>query len=433
MPHNPKNVLPEYSPAWLAWLMWGLVALLYLLGFFQRMAPAVMVEDLMRDFHINGAIMGNLSATYFYAYAAMQIPSGLLADKIGPRRLSSIACVVFAGGVLIFAWAANIYLAYVGRFLIGASVAVAFVTCMKLAGHWFPTNKFATVTGVSLVFGNIGGVLAGVPLSEMVAGVGWRISMAASGILTLCTAAVIWFAVRDDPGEYGYKSHAHASVQQQGSLPMMVALKSVVCRRDTWLLFFAGGFSTAPILVFAGLWGVPYLMQVHGLERSQAATMTSTMLVAWAMGGPFLGALSDRLGLRRLPYLLSTMCTALLWLVFLCVEMSTTLLYPLLAAIGFTSGAVIIGFAFAREVNHPMASGATGGVVNMSVLGIAAIMQPVLGNILDNHWQGVLQNGVRIYDGAAYSAAFLWFVVSVFLAVVMLLLTKESYCRIRES
>jgi MFS family permease len=157
------------------------------------------------------------------------------------------------------------------------------------------------------------------------------------------------------------------------------------------------------------------------------------MLVAWAMGGPFLGALSDRLGLRRLPYLLSTMCTALLWLVFLCVEMSTTLLYPLLAAIGFTSGAVIIGFAFAREVNHPMASGATGGVVNMSVLGIAAIMQPVLGNILDKHWQGVLQNGVRIYNGAAYSAAFLWFVVSVFLAVVMLLLTKESYCRIRES
>jgi sugar phosphate permease len=430
---NRKNVLQVYSPAWLAWLMWGLVALLYLLGFFQRMAPAVMVEDLMRDFHINGAIMGNLSAAYFYAYAAMQIPSGLLADKIGPRRLSSIACVVFACGVLIFAWAANIYLAYVGRFLIGASVAVAFVTCMKLAGHWFPTNKFATVTGVSLVFGNIGGVLAGVPLSEMVAGVGWRISMAASGILTLCTAVVIWLAVRDDPGEYGYKSHAHASVQQQGSLPMMVALKSVVCRRDTWLLFFAGGFSTAPILVFAGLWGVPYLMQVHGLERSQAATMTSTMLVAWAMGGPFLGALSDRLGLRRLPYLLSTMCTAILWLVFLCVEMSTTLLYPLLAAIGFTSGAVIIGFAFAREVNHPMASGATGGVVNMSVLGIAAIMQPVLGNILDNHWQGVLQNGVRIYDGAAYSAAFLWFVVSVFLAVVMLLLTKESYCRIRES
>ncbi len=422
-----------YAPVWLAWLMWGLVALLYLLGFFQRMAPAVMVEELMRDFQINGAIMGNLSATYFYAYALMQIPTGLLVDKIGPRRLSSCACLVFAGGVLIFAWAPTLHFAYLGRMLIGASVAVAFVTCMKLAGHWFPTNKFATVTGVSLLFGNIGGILAGIPLSEAVAGVGWRTAMAASGIIGLITAVVMWLVIRDDPGDYGYASYAHASVQKKGNLPALAALRSVMGRGDTWLLFFAGGLSTAPVLVFAGLWGVPYLVQVHGLDRSQAAGITSTMLVAWAFGGPLLGALSDRIGLRRLPYLLSTFCAMLLWAVFLFVDMSSTLLYPLLASIGFFSGAVIIGFAFAREVNHPGASGATGGVVNMSVLGIAAIMQPVLGKILDYHWQGVLDNGVRIYNSAAYSAAFLWFFVSVALAVVMLFFTRESYCRVRES
>ncbi len=421
-----------YAPAWLGWLMWGLVAILYLLGFFQRMAPAVMVDELMRDFNISGAIMGNLSATYFYSYAAMQIPSGLLVDKIGPRRLSSYACGVFALGVFIFAWGPSLHFAYAGRFLVGASVAVAFITCMKLAGHWFPTNKFATVTGVSLLFGNIGGVLAGVPLSEAVAIVGWRTAMATSGIITLFAALVIWLVVRDDPGEYGYRSYAHTSVQNNGSLPPWAALKSVVGRRDTWLLFFAGGFSTAPVLVFAGLWGVPYLMQVHGLERTQAATITSTMLIAWAIGGPMLGALSDRTGLRRLPYLLSTVCTTMLWAVFLFFEMSRTLLYPLLAAIGFFSGAVIIGFAFAREVNHPGASGATGGVVNMSVLGVAAVLQPILGLILDYHWQGELQNGMRIYSSAAYTAAFIWFVVTAALAVVMLFFTRESHCRIHD-
>ncbi len=422
-----------FAPAWLGWLMWGLVALLYLLGFFQRMAPAVMVDELMRDFNINGAIMGNLSAAYFYSYAAMQIPCGLLADKIGPRRLSSYACVIFAIGVFIFAWGPSLQFAYAGRFLIGASVAVAFVTCMKLAGHWFPTNKFASVTGVSLLFGNIGGVLAGVPLSEALAVVGWRTAMAASGVIILITALVIWLVVRDDPSEYGYTSYAPASVQKQGNLPAWAALKSVICRRGTWLLFFAGGFSTAPVLVFASLWGVPYLMQVHGLERTQAATITSTMLIAWAMGGPLLGALSDRLGLRRLPYLLSTVCTTLLWAVFIFVPISPSLLYPLLAAIGFASGAVIIGFAFAREVNHPGASGATGGFINMAVLGTAAFMQPMLGKILDNHWDGMLQNGVRVYNSAGYTSAFVWFVVSTALAVVMLFLTRESYCRIQES
>lgn len=426
------QMVKNFSPVWLGWLMWGLVAMLYLLGFFQRMAPAVMVDELMRDFRISGALMGNLSATYFYAYAAMQIPSGLLVDKIGPRRLSAIACFVSGIGVLIFAWGPNIWYAYAGRFLIGASVAVAFVSCMKLAGHWFPTNKFATVTGVALLMGNVGGVMAGVPLSEAVSGMGWRMAMGASGAITLLTALVIWLVVRDDPSDYGYNSHAHASVQENGNLPSRVALKSVITRKDTWLLFFAGGFSSAPVLVFAGLWGVPYLTQVYGLERSVAATITSTMLVAWAVGGPVLGALSDRMGLRRLPYLISVICTTLLWSVFLFVKLPYVLLYPLLAAIGFTSGGLIIGFAFAREVNHPGASGATGGVVNMSVLGIAAIMQPVLGKILDSHWNGVLVNGARIYESTAYSAAFLWLLVSAAASIVMVYLTRESYCQIRE-
>ncbi len=419
------------SPVWLGWLMWGLVAMLYLIGFFQRLAPAVMVEELMREFSISGAALGSLSAVYFYSYAAMQIPSGLLADSIGPRRLSTYACIVCALGILIFAWGPSIYYAYVGRFFIGASVAVAWVCCMKLAGHWFPANRFATVTGVGLLVGNIGGVLAGVPLSEAVAGVGWRTAMSISGGITLVIAALIWLVVRDDPNSYGYKSYAHASVLKNGSLPAAAALKSVVGRKDTWLLFFAGGLQVAPVLVFAGLWGVPYLTQVHGLERTQAATITSTMLIAWAVGGPLVGAWSDRIGLRKLPYLLSTALATLFWSLFLFVDLPYILLYPLLACIGLVSGGIIIGFAFAREVNHPGASGAVGGVVNMSVLGIAAIMQPMLGKILDSHWDGILLNGARIYSGTAYSSAFIWLLVSSALSVVMVLFTRESHCRVQ--
>ena len=420
-----------YPPLWLAWLMWGLVGVLYLVGFFQRMAPAVMVTDLMRDFSIGGAVMGNLSATYFYSYAAMQIPSGLLVDAIGARRLASIACVVTAAGILVFSWGPNLWFAYCGRFLIGGSVAVAFVTCMKLAGHWFPANRFASVTGVALLVGNIGGVLAGVPLSEALALLGWRSVMAASGFVTLVVAAAIWLLVRDDPDDYNYRSYLNVSVKEQGSLPPWQALKSVAGCMQTWLLFFAGGLSAAPVLVFAGLWGVPYLTQVYGFERTAAATVTTTMLVAWAIGGPVLGAVSDRVGRRKWPYLISNIITALCWAAFLFLELPQVVLYPLLAITGFFSGALIIGFAFSREVNHPGASGAVGGVVNMSVLGIAAIMQPVLGKILDSHWEGVLENGARVYTQQAYSAAFIWFFVCVALSVAMVLFTRESYCRVQ--
>ena len=422
----------KYASARMAWLMWGLIAMLYLIGFFQRMAPAVMVEELMRDFSIGGALLGNLSAAYFYSYAAMQIPSGLLVDFVGPRKVSAVACLVAAVGIMVFAWGPDLWSAYLGRFLIGCSVAVAWVSCMKLAGHWFPANRFASVTGVALLFGNVGGVLAGVPLSELVSLVGWRLAMGVSGFVTLGIAAAIWFVVRDDPGEYGYKSHAHKTVLEKGSLSAGIALKSVISRKDTWLLFFAGGLSAAPVLVFAGLWGVPYLTQVHGLDRTHAATITSTMLIAWAAGGPVLGALSDRVGRRKLPYLGATLIAALFWGVFLFVELPLAYFYPVLALIGFMSGALIIGFAFAREVNHPGAAGAVGGVVNMSVLGIAAIMQPVLGVILDRKWDGVIVDGARVYGSSAYSAAFIWLFICTALSVFMVMFTKESYCRVAD-
>lgn len=424
--------MKRYAPGWLSWIMWGLVANLYLIGFFQRMAPAVMVNELMRDFHLGGALMGNLSATYFYAYAAMQIPSGLLADAIGPRRLSAAACSIAALGMLVFGMATTLWMAYAGRFLIGASVAVAFVACMKLAGHWFPTHRFATVTGVSLLLGNAGGVLAGLPLAESVATYGWRAAMVGSGIWTLAAAAAIALFVRNDPSEKGYKSHAHSRVVTKGSLPWLTALQTVTTRKDTWLLFFAGGLSASPILVFAGLWGVPFLTQVHGIERSQAAVMTSTILLAWAFGGPAIGWISDRLKLRKAPYLLANTLAALLWGIFLFGDPPTQWLYPLFAAIGFTSGGVIVGFAFAREANHPGASGAVGGVVNMSVLGIAAIMQPVLGSILDKHWDGTMVAAARVYGETAYASAFIWLFVCTVASVIMVALTKETHCKMAD-
>lgn len=425
--------MSRHAPPWMSWLMWGLVGSFYLVGFFQRVAPAVMVDELMREFHIGGAVLGNLSATYFYSYTVMQIPSGLLADGIGPRRLSASAALLAAVGTLMFGLADGLWMAFAGRLLVGAAVGVAFVTCMKLAGHWFPANRFATVTGVALLLGNSGGVLAGVPLSEAVSFFGWRTTMVASAACTFALAAVIWAVVRDDPGERGFDSFVHASVVENGSLPPMRALRSVSARRETWLLLAAGGLSAAPVLVFAGLWGVPYLTQVYGIDRSHAAALTSTMLVAWAVGGPTLGAMSDRLGRRKLPYMIANVASATLWGVFLFWgDIPRMYLYPLFAAIGFTSGAMIIGFAHSREANHPGATGAVAGVVNMGPLGFAAVMQPLLGSILDGHWNGLLVNGVRIYDAGAYSAAFLWLFLSSCLSVAAVYFTRETYCRVGE-
>ena len=186
------------------------------------------------------------------------------------------------------------------------------------------------------------------------------------------------------------------------------------------------------MLTFAGLWGVPYLVQVHGMTRSEAAGFTTAMLFGFAVGGPLLGALSDRLGRRKLPYLGAALVHAAGWACFLLLpDISPAARYLLFAVIGFFAGGLIIGFAFVREATHPGAAGTVAGVVNMAVLGFAAIQQSAIGWILDRNWQGAMSEGARLYDAAAYQAAFLWLGVSALGAVASVTLTRETYGRLR--
>jgi MFS family permease len=157
-----------YPPAALAWSVWGLGALLYLIGFYQRVAPAVMTDRLMADFALGAAALGNMSAFYFYSYVAMQIPTGIIADRWGPRRLLTLGAGVAAFGTALFSFAPTLFWANAGRLLIGASVAVAFVSMLKLATRWFKPSQFALASGIALFCGVVGGVVAGVPLRMLV-------------------------------------------------------------------------------------------------------------------------------------------------------------------------------------------------------------------------------------------------------------------------
>ena len=229
-------------PTRLAWTVWGLGAVLYFIGFYQRVAPAVMTAELMNTFQINAAALGTLSAFYFYSYVAMQVPTGILADTWGPRRLLAAGALVCGVGTLLFALAPGVGWANLGRLLIGGSVAVAFVGMLKLATHWFAPRQFALSAGLALFVGVIGAALAGVPLQALVAGFGWRVVMLASAALPLATGAAIWWIVRDDPLERGYTSYAHNPAASTSARPgFMAGLAEIFRYRNTWLLCLIPG------------------------------------------------------------------------------------------------------------------------------------------------------------------------------------------------
>ncbi|HEY5896793.1 MAG TPA: MFS transporter [Burkholderiales bacterium] len=405
-----------------------MAAAFYLIGFYQRVAPAVITRELMAEFAMNAAALGNLAAFYYYSYVAVQIPSGVLADRWGPRRVLTAGAVIAAAGTLLFAVAGNYATAALGRLMIGGSVGVAFVSMLKLAGHWFAPQRFAMISGLALACGILGAVSAGLPLRLLVDAFGWRGVLGVSALITALLAAALWLAVRDDPAERGYASYAPATPKRQA--PILASLARALRTRNVWLVSMVSGAVSGPTLTFGGLWGVPYLSTHYGISTAEAALITSLLLVCWAVAGPAVGAISDRMRKRKPIYAAGAVLAmagwscALLW-----PALSLPLLIVVLCFTGVVSASVMVGFAIAKESTPAALAGTAGGITNMGNMLGGMIMQPAVGWILDRYWTGELANGVRIYDLAAYRAGFAFMLIWLGAALLLLIFVRETHCR----
>ena len=382
-------------PGLLPLLGWLVGSLFFFYAWILRVSPSVMVEELMRDFAVGGAIVGNLSALYFYGYAGMQIPVGLLLDRFGPRRLMTVAAGVVAVACLMFAWSDGLVGASVARFLIGAGCAFSLVGAMAVAGQWFPRERFALLAGLAMMFGMAGGVFGQAPLRVAVDATDWRTTMATVGVIGFGLMLAAWVFVRDRRRGSG------------GVGAVFKGLRRVAANRETWLNAVAGLGSTGPLLAFAGLWGVPYLQAVHEIDRVTAGTVTSVTFIGWGVGAPLNGWLSDRIGKRRSPLIAGMILSALSLVAILYLPgIPLWGVGALCFGIGFGGSAQIVCFALVREHNPPQYSGTAIGMVNALVTGAGALFQPTIGWLLDLGWDGSLVDGARVYAVGAYNLAF---------------------------
>lgn len=402
-----------------AWLIWAVAAGFYSYGFFHRVAPAVIVDELMRSFALDATLLGTLSAAYFYTYAALQVPLGVLLDRFGPRRILAIGSLAAAGGGMVFAMANGIGVALLARALIGAGVAVGYIGTLKLVSAWFPLQRFGLLAGLTLAFGTMGAVSAQLPLALLVDGFGWRASLFGVGAFGLVLVALIWSLVRDAPPTAAAHQPEDGDATGVAHNAPPARLLAILARSDTWLLVLITGLTGAPILTFAGLWGVPYFVHVHGLERTTAAALTSLMLVAWAIGGPILGALAGRVRSPARLVLLVGALNGLLWLPFmLAPNLPLALALPLIVALGLGGGAMIIAFSVVRGIFGAAAAGRALGIVNSAVLLFGAGMQTAFGAVLDLRWSGTTIAGNRVYDPEAYALAFTLFATAAAIVVM---------------
>ena len=415
-------------PIGLSFLMWGLAAAFYLYGFFQRVTPAALAHELSKELAQTATSLGWLSATYFYCYAIMQLPSGLLADRFGPRRLFISAAAAAAAGTLLFAFAESFTTAAVGRGIIGGAAAVGWIGMLKLAAHWFSPQKFASISGLSLAVGTLGAVLAGVPLRLLSDEFGWRLVVAGSAGFALLLMLGMIFIMRDDPIERGYRSWSPAP-ETSDALAKMTIRESLAGLPIRDLVFLCIGQTavTGSMVMMAGLWGVPFLTTVFDISARNATGFTSLMMVGFAIGSLIFGPWSDRSGKRKKPLLVGTFLSligftllasgATFWSLWVTVFV--------LWLIGISAGSMVISFAYGKDLVGGQKTATITSIVNLSVTLGAIGLQPLFGAILDWRWNGLLVEGVRRYDAFAFQWGFAATATWIALTVLALMVARD--------
>ncbi|WNG35406.1 MFS transporter [Archangium violaceum] len=419
------------------WSIYAILALAYVWVYFHRMAPAVVSAELMSTFGTTASSLGFLSAVYFYIATATQIPSGVLADGLGTRLTVTVGNFAAGVGALLFGLAPSFQVAILGRFLVGLGVSVVFVCFMKSNAVWFSERRYGFVSGLTLLLGNLGSVLAAAPLAAALNLWSWRIVFVSIGVISLVLAGLSLVFIRNRPEDAGFLSAQE--MEGQPALPQAQPgprrswssdLRQVLGNRDVWPSFLINFGMVGSLYAFSGLWSLPLLRDLHGLSRNEAANYATWTLVGLGVGALPMGWLSDWLGVRK-PVLLASVvayCGAWLGLLFLPWSPGPSGM-ALFLLLGLAGSGFVLTYPCAKEVSLPALSGMAISVVNTGVFLGAALFQSLFGWVLDLGWQGVMDGELRVYPRGAYQSALFLMLGCAVLAVLAAFRLKETQCR----
>lgn len=403
-------------------MIFGILSAIYFFVYFHRTSSAVIAKELMAEFAVGAVAIGLMSSLYFYPYAVMQIPVGMLSDTLGTRRTATFFTFIAFIGAVLFGLASNFSIALLARLLMGIGVSGVYIPTLKILSQWFRKDEFASLTGVLLSVGNFGAISSAYPLAIMVIVFGWRNSFVVIGAITLILAILCWTFVRDSPASVGLSPVA---IAEEGEVDIFDGVKTVLKNKYFWPLAIWFFFEYGTLMGFQGLWGGPYLMEVYGLSKANAGAILMTVGIGAMVGSPSIGVISDRvLKRRKRTLVLFTFVYFLVWLPFVLStsSLSILLLYALAFLMGFSGSVLIITFTMTKEMFPLKITGIATSMVNIFPFIGGAVFQVVMGYMMDLVGR---VNGA--YPVEAYSLAFKFCLVAIAVSMVCSLVTKETF------
>ena len=403
------------------WLVFSVLALMYVLVYFYRVSLAVVAQDISRELRLTPSQLGTLSGVLFFVYALAQLPLGPMIDRLGSRLVISGSGVLTALGGILFSQASGMATAMVARMLIGIGTASVLMATFTVFSHWYEKQEFGRISGLMIAVGNLGNLSATAPLALAVAAIGWRSSFLAIGVLQVLVTLLVFCKVQDRPAAVGNPATAESSGTRPG---LLAAWREIFSNRDFLLLGGVSFFWYGNYLAVQGLWGGPYLQEVLALSRAGAGQMLMYTSLGFIVGSMVIDTIARRLfrSYKR-TLLVGQMLLLLLMTAFLgpAERFSPLLLTLLFFAIGLAVASGTTIYPIIRSMFAVQITGTALTSVNFFVLLGAAMTQQVMGVIIGSLRQGGMPVPV------AFHAAFLFPIIGLFVVLISFIFARDYW------
>lgn len=419
---------PQGSSMFRAWSIVLTSALFFFYIFIQMNLFNAINSEFVKELHFTASQVSQLFASYSYGNVIFLFPAGMLLDRFSVRNLLTMAFVVTIVAAYAFSVSSTFWIMNTARLVIGLAGAFAFLSAVKLVSRWFEPRHMALAIGVVVTMAMFGGVIAQTPLALLTQQFGWRYAVQFVSIMGAVLMLLQIIIVRDQPEQLDITNEQQPVITTE-NFGFWQSLYVAISNKQNWLGGIYISLVNLPLFIFGGIWGVPYLTNVHHFTEVEASGITSMIFIGMIVGSPLAGLISDRMGLRKLPMIIgSILCI----LVILGVIFAPTLpLYGeicLYFALGVVASAQVIGYPLITESN-PSAITATANSLSSTLIMSGGMLVPFFGWLLERSGEAQVVNGGTIYTQADFMCANHLMLVGLVIALLASLFIKETYCK----
>lgn len=369
--------------------IWGLAALFFLYEFFLRTFVGSVAHQVIPDLQLTAESFAIIGSAYYVAYAVMQIPVGILADKFGVKKIMVFAILVCVSATYAFAHSVGFWMAFISRFLMGFGSSFAFICLLIIAVTWFPRKYFGFFSGASQFIGTMGPLLSGGPLIAMMVRLHetWRVALTNIAAVGLVLALLVFLFVKTKP-----RGADQVMVFLQRDIPLKLRLQKLLRNKQAWAVALYSAMVYASIALLGAIWGTQYF-QAKGYSQAVAASMVSLAWLGYAICCPLIGALSD-IAKRRKPALLFCAVVGLVVTALIVyAPIHQAWIYSLLMfSLGMAAAGQNVGFAAIAEHVDLDTRATALGLNNGAMTLFAAILPPAVSYFIDKAASGHIQN-----------------------------------------